>query len=76
MAANTAQIMPYYGIPKGQTEEEVGFGFNKEMIQGLLRDSLGFEGVVATDWGIISDAFVKEASAWGVEHLSENERVK
>ncbi len=76
LAANTAQIMPYYGIPKGQTKEEVGFGFNEEMIQGLLRDSLGFDGVVATDWGIISDAFVKEASAWGVEHLSEKERVK
>lgn len=76
LAANTAQIMPYYGVPKGQSKEEVGFGFNKEMIQGLLRDSLGFEGVVATDWGIISDMFVKEASAWGVEHLSEKERVK
>lgn len=76
LAANTAQIMPYYGIPKGQTKEEVGFGFNKEMIQGLLRDSLGFDGVVATDWGIISDAFVKEASAWVVEHLSEKERVR
>ncbi len=76
LAANTAQIMPYYGIPKGQSKEEVGFGFNKEMIQGLLRDSLGFDGVVATDWGIISDAVVKQASAWGVEHLSEKERVK
>jgi beta-glucosidase len=76
LAANTAQIMPYYGIPKGISKEEVGFSFNKEMIQGLLRDSLGFEGVVATDWGIISDMAVKNASAWGVEHLSEKERVK
>lgn len=74
--ANTAQIMPYYGIPRGQSSEEVGFAFNKEMIQGLLRDSLGFEGIVATDWGIISDMMVKQASAWGVEHLSEKERVK
>lgn len=76
LAAKTAQIMPYYGVPIGQSKEAVGFGFNKEMIQGLLRDSLGFDGVVATDWGIISDMFVKEASAWGVEHLSEKERVK
>ena len=76
LAAGTAQIMPYYGVPKGLSMEEVGFGFNKEIIQGLLRDSLGFDGVVATDWGIISDMFVKEASAWGVEHLSEKERVK
>ena len=76
LAAGTAQIMPYYGVPKGQSMEEVGFGFNKEIIQDLLRDSLGFDEVVATDWGIISDMFVKEASAWGVEHLSEKERVK
>ncbi len=75
-AANTAQIMPYYGIPKGQVKEEVGFAFSREMIQELLRDSLKFEGVVATDWGIISDMAVKDASAWGAEHLSEKERVK
>lgn len=76
LAAKTAQIMPYYGIPKGQVKEEVGFAFSREMIQELLRDSLGFDGVVATDWGIISDMAVKDASAWGVEHLSEKERVK
>ncbi|MEO0340182.1 MAG: glycoside hydrolase family 3 N-terminal domain-containing protein, partial [Bacteroidota bacterium] len=76
LAAHAAQMMPYYGVPKGVGVEEVGFGFNKEIIQGLLRDSLGFEGVVATDWGIISDMMVKEASAWGVEDLTEKERVK
>lgn len=76
IAAHAAQYMPYYGVPKGVGYEEVGFSFNKGIIQGLLRDSLGFEGVVATDWGIISESPVKEASAWGVEHLSEKERVK
>ena len=74
--AKTAQIMPYYGIPNGQTSEDVGFAFNKDIITGLLRDSLGFDGVVCTDWAIITDMPVKEASAWGVEHLSEKERVK
>ncbi len=74
--ANTAQIMPYYGVPKGQIKEEVGFAFSKEIITDLLRDSLGFEGVVCTDWGIVSDMPVKKASAWGVEHLSESERMK
>ena len=76
LAANAAQIMPYYGVPKGVGMEEVGFSFSKEIIQDLLRDSLGFDGIVATDWGIISDMFVKGASAWGVEHLSEKERMK
>ena len=76
LAANAAQMMPYYGVPKGIGMEEVGFGFNREIIQDLLRDSLGFDGVVATDWGIISASLVKEASAWGVEDLSEKERIK
>ncbi len=74
--AKTAQIMPYYGIPTGQTSEDVGFAYNKEIITDLLRDSLGFDGVVTTDWGLVSDMLIKEASAWGVEHLSEKERVE
>lgn len=74
--AKTAQIMPYYGVPNGQTSEDVGFAFNKDIITGLLRDSLGFDGVVCTDWAIITDMPIKEASAWGVEHLSDKERVK
>ncbi|MEO0572594.1 MAG: glycoside hydrolase family 3 N-terminal domain-containing protein [Bacteroidota bacterium] len=74
--AKTAQIMPYYGIPNSQTGEEVGFAYNKEIITGLLRDSLNFQGVVCTDWGLVTDMPVKAASAWGVEHLSEKERVK
>lgn len=76
LKAKTAQIMPYYGIPNGQTSEEVGFAFNKEIITGLLRDSLQYEGVICTDWGLVTDMPVKKASAWGVEQLSEKERVK
>jgi beta-glucosidase len=74
--ANTAQIMPYYGIPVGQTNEEVAFGFNKQIITGLLRGKYGFEGIICTDWGLITDSPVKPASAWGVEHLSALERVE
>lgn len=74
--ANTAQIMPYYGIPYGQTNENVGFAFNKEIITDLLRDSLGFDGVVCTDWNIISNFGIGEPRAWGVENLSEILRVK
>jgi beta-glucosidase len=74
--AKTAQIMPYYGIPKGQTAEDVGFAFNREIITDLLRDSLGFEGVVCTDWGIISDGRMGEARAWGVEDLTPKQRIK
>jgi len=74
--AGTSQIMPYYGIPNDQTSENVGFAFNKEIITDLLRDSLKFDGIVCTDWALVTDLRIKEASAWGVEHLSEKERVE
>jgi beta-glucosidase len=74
--AKTAQIMPYYGIPMDQTNENVAFAFNKEIITGLLRDSLNFDGVVCTDWNIITDSKISAARAWGVEHLTVKERVK
>ena len=74
--AKTAQIMPYYGIPTGQTSEDVAFAFNKDIITGLLRDSLGFEGVICTDWGIITDSKMGEARAWGVEDLTPSQRIK
>jgi beta-glucosidase len=79
--AGTGMIMPYYGQPIGLPLEEVGFGFNKQVITGLLREKYKFEGVVCTDWGLITDVMhngvvFKEASAWGVEHLTPPERVK
>lgn len=76
LPAKTAQIMLYYGLPVGITEEKVAFGFNKEIVTDLLRDSLGFEGVICTDWGLVFDNPAKPASAWGVEDLSPKERVK
>ncbi len=75
-AAKTAQIMPYYGIPVDQTSENVAFGFNREIITTLLRDSLKFKGVVCTDWNIITDSKMGEGRAWGVEDLSYKQRVK
>ena len=63
-------IMPYYGIPIDQTDENVAMGFNKVILTDLLRDDLGYTGVVCTDWGIVS------SRAWGVEGLSVRERYK
>jgi beta-glucosidase len=80
LAANTASIMPYYGVPVGQTDEDVAMSFNKAIITGLLREKYGYEGIVCTDWGLITDLVTPEflwpARAWGVEQLSEGERVK
>ena len=74
-SANTAQLMPYYGVPVGQIPEEVGFAFSKDIITDLLRGQYGYEGLVCTDFGIISDKPVLQAASWGVETLDTKERV-
>ncbi|MFF3768987.1 glycoside hydrolase family 3 N-terminal domain-containing protein [Streptomyces sp. NPDC002232] len=78
IAAGCSQMMPYYGQPVGTDWEEVGFGFNKGVITGLLREELGFTGIVCTDWGLLQEHSIfgeaHEARAWGVEHLSVAER--
>jgi len=79
--AETSQIMPYYGMPVGTPHEEVGFSFNKSVITDLLRGKYGFDGIVCTDWGLLTSLWIlgKEvmpARAWGVEHLSLAERAQ
>jgi beta-glucosidase len=78
LAAGATQMMPYYGMPVGTQYEEVGFGFNRGVITGLLREQLGFDGIVCTDWGLVTDAEIlgqpMPARAWGVEHLDPLER--
>jgi beta-glucosidase len=79
-AAGTAQIMPYYGRPVGAGVEEVGFGYNRDVVTGLLRERFGFDGVVCTDWGLVTDTplpdgSVFEAKCWGVEELSVAHRL-
>ena len=79
--AGTASIMPYYGIPTGQTSEEVAMAFNREIITGMLREKYAYDGVICSDWGVITDIEVGNgviwpARAWGVEHLSRKDRVK
>ncbi len=77
--AGTAMIMPYYGMPVGTEHEPVGFAYNKGIITGMLREKYGFDGVVCTDWGTLTDAEIAgtpfPARAWGVEHLSLGERI-
>ena len=79
--AKTAQIMPYYGRPLGLDLEEVGFGYNKDVVTSLLREKYGFDGVVCTDWGLVNDVVVNgevlfPARAWGAEDLSAAGRVR
>ncbi|WP_028708783.1 glycoside hydrolase family 3 protein [Propionicicella superfundia] len=77
--AGSSQMMPYYGRPVGTPYDEVAFGFNKGVLTDLLRDRLGFTGIICTDWGLLTDAVIlgqeMPARAWGVEHLTREERV-
>lgn len=84
IAHGVSAIMPYYGMPiglelDGEPIEEVGFGFNRQIITGLLREKLGYDGVVCTDWSLVTESRLHGRQlpprAWGVEHLSEKERV-
>jgi beta-glucosidase len=61
-------IMPYYAVPVGMTSEDVGMSYNKEIITDLLRNTLGYTGVVNSDTGITS------GMPWGVEKLTLAER--
>lgn len=80
LAAGASQIMPYYGMPIDTELEEVAFAFNRQVITGILREKLGFDGIVCTDWGLITDGLLfgepAVARAWGVEHLDELARVQ
>ncbi|GAA2229567.1 glycoside hydrolase family 3 protein [Herbiconiux moechotypicola] len=84
ITAGVAGMMPYYGMPIGLERdglpiEEVGFGYNRQIVTGLLREELGFDGVVVTDWELVNDNVaqgqVLPAKAWGVEHLDPAERL-
>ncbi|KAF9732503.1 hypothetical protein PMIN04_011917 [Paraphaeosphaeria minitans] len=78
IAAGARQMMPYYSRPIGTEYDEVGFSFNKGIITDLLRGKLGFEGIVCSDWGLITDTVIAgqdmPARAWGVEYLTELQR--
>ncbi len=68
--AGAAEIMPYYSIPKGITNEPVGNAFNREIVTDLLRGKLGFKGVVNSDSGITT------SMVWGVENLTVEQRYR
>ena len=68
--AGTSSIMPYYSIPLDTKYQKIAYAYNKEVITDLLRDSLGFDGIINSDTGPI------EMMPWGVENISVVERYK
>ena len=93
-AANVAAVMPTYSILEGaalngEPIEQVGAGYNRQLLMDLLRGRYGFEGVILTDWAITNDCdtlclsgvpqgqrptFAHVAMPWGVEQLTKPER--
>lgn len=77
--AGVAQMMPYYGMPVGTEYDEVGFAFNKAIVTSLLREQLGFDGIVCTDFGLLTDADIMgvpmPARAWGLENTTRPDRI-
>jgi beta-glucosidase len=71
--AGASSIMPYYGVPisvtyEGVRYDQLGFGFNRQVVNDLLRGRLGFRGYVNSDTGIVNER------AWGLEGKSVPER--
>jgi beta-glucosidase len=93
-AAHVAGVMPTYSILEGarvngRPLEQVGAGYNRQLLTDLLRTRYGFEGVILTDWAITNDCseicrngsppgerptFASVAMPWGVEDLPKVDR--
>ncbi len=66
--AGVSGIMPYYARPHETRYEEVGSTYNHGLLTELLRNTLGFAGIINSDTGPINNM------PWGVEELSVTER--
>jgi beta-glucosidase len=90
-AEGVAGVMPTYNILEGVSidgveVEPVGAGFSEQLLDGLLRGTHGFGGLVLSDWAITRDLTESARTgvppqqpsdvsmAWGVDHLSRPER--
>lgn len=76
LTVSATAIMPSYSIAFSEDEEYgdlVGSGFSEYKLN-ILREN-GFDGVICTDWEIVSDAD-NNGKPWGAEELTEAERTK
>lgn len=72
-------VMPYYTISTGidPSGKNVGNSYSRYIINDLLREKYGYDGVVCTDWAITADnaridSF--DGKCWGVEDLTVAQR--
>lgn len=88
-AAHVAGVMPTYSILEGASWEgspieQVGAGFNRQLLTDLLRRRFGFRGLIVTDWSVTNDcaarcregvpagerpSFADIGMPWGVEDV-------
>lgn len=68
-----ASIMPYYSVPLALDMENSAIG-SKATLQDLLRDTMGFEGIIQTDWGMIW-AIQEAVGTMTGEEVSDEEAV-
>jgi beta-glucosidase len=93
-AANVGGVMPTYSILEGATWrgrplEQVGAGYNRQLLTDMLRGQYGFRGIILTDWSITNDcgercrsgapagerpSWADVAMPWGVEDLPKRAR--
>jgi len=69
--AGLGSVMPYYSIPISISE--IAALGSKETLQDLLRQDLGFDGIIQTDWGMIW-GIQQSKAMWGDE-VSEDEAI-
>lgn len=74
-------VMPYYTISYDQDQtyhENVGNSYSKYIVQDLLRDTYGYDGVVCTDWLVTADhgptIQTFSGKCWGMESFSISQR--
>lgn len=78
---NSAAVMTQYSIAldadgEPLVRDRTGAAYDHGRM-GLLRDDAGYDGVVVTDWGVmtaLSDEGASFGAAWGAEHLTPTER--
>jgi beta-glucosidase len=93
-AAHVEGVMPTYSILEGaklngRPLEQVGAGYNRQLLTDLLRRRYGFQGVILTDWAITNDClevcrngfpagqpptFAGVGMPWGVENMPKIDR--
>ena len=71
LEVNVGSVMPYYSIPL-ELDTTAALG-SKATLQDLLRNEMGFDGIIQTDWGMIW-GIQQSTAMWG-EECSEEEAI-